>query len=98
MHLQPSILTKRAFKRLLEIAPSKNIDGFIYATAWNSGVIDETSKDSAILVLRNITQDWPQRPPLNLSYYNNQANVEDWSMMGFHAKLLTNPPFTKFNK
>lgn len=99
MHLQPSILTKLAFRRLLQVAPSKNIDGFIYATAWNSGILSEQERLKANMVVRNIAQFWPQRPPLDIGYYNGVGSeMAKWSMMGYHVKLLVNEPFRRFNK
>lgn len=98
MHNNPSILTKKAFQRLLQVAPAKNVDAFFYATAWNSGVISEADRNKATLVLQNIAHFWPQTAPVNQGYYNGKNSLDNWSMMGYHAKLLINEPFKKFDK
>lgn len=96
-HVSPSPLTKQALRRVVvDIAPSNNVNAFYYATAWNAGALTETERAKAVMVLRNIAQFWPQDPALNSHYLNGKGGLENWSMMGYHAKLLMNKPFTKF--
>lgn len=99
MHNSPSPLTRFALRRVVvDIAPSKNISAFLYAMAWNSGALSKDERQKAEDVIRNCAYSWPQIPPLNDGYYNANEPLEDWSMMGYHAKLLINEPFKKFNK
>jgi hypothetical protein len=91
-HLYSSPLNRRAIRRVaVEIAPQNNINAFFYAMAWNAGVLTEKERQDAVMVLRNIAHFWPQEPATGPDYLNGRQSLENWSMMGYHAKLLKNP-------
>lgn len=99
MHNSPSILTKKAMRRVVvDIAPANNMDVFFYAMAWNSGVLTEAERAKATLGIRSASVWWPQTAPLGDWYFKDAKGPGNWSMMGYHAKLLINEPFKKFNK
>jgi len=97
IHNRKSKLAEKALRRLVvDISPSGNIDAFFYAIAWNAGVLDEKERQNAVKVTTNLSQFWPQIPPLDQSYFSGRNKPERYSMLGFHAKLLMSPKLKTF--
>jgi hypothetical protein len=81
---------KKAFEWLTKkAAPANgNVQPILYALAYDSGALSEHDAKEALKVAQHIKHVWPQRCPLDESFYEDGRNEPHFTTMGHAISLL----------